>query len=330
MGETIALSCKLHKDKEPQKGETMAKIALTPLQVGRVGAGKAVKITPAQAKYMRGAGFLTDAAKVGSAIVQKIADEFVPNSEAANTVSDILLDVADKVERAFTGKDQFDYEQASENVNTAIARAKAFLAKSNEAKRREWMQRNKTPFLPKVEFQEYVRMQEDLAGRKASSAKTLKSQRFTRMRGDPAAQAAADALIETGKTAIKSKAPELYETASKVKTLAAKAKDGKLSPGKAAEIGKEVLKQVAPKVAAQAQQYYDKYGQPIAAELASQATQLYNEYGQLIPKGQGRRRMKRGGQNLEDINQIIGRYLRQYIGEETGIQGGRQRRRVTK
>lgn len=261
-GRQIALTCKLHEDDTIEKGQTAAKIALTPLQLGRVGAGKAVKITPAQAKYMRGAGFLTDAAKVASAVGQKIADEFVPDSEAANTLSNILLETTDVVERGLTGKKQFDYDQASKNTKMAIDRAKAFLAKSSDAKRAEW---RRNPFARNRSYEEYVAQMTDLASRKPLTAKQVKENRFARMRGDPTSQEIAAKLVDKGKKAIRSKNPELFDAAMSVKDTA---KDFVFGKG------------------------------------------------------------MNGGQ-ADDINQIVGAYLRKYFGDSEIQSGsGRQRRRV--
>lgn len=199
-GEEIALTCKLHKAKMPVEADEMvAKVALTPIQKGRVGAGKRIKMTRAQSAYMKGRGFLVDAAKVASAVGQKVADEFVPDSEAANTLSNILLETADVVERGLTGKQQVDYNQAAKNNKMAIDRANAFLLKSSDAKRMEW--RN-NPFARNRPYEEYAAQMTELASRKPLTAKQIKEQRFARMRGDPVSQAAAQRIVDMGKSAV--------------------------------------------------------------------------------------------------------------------------------
>jgi hypothetical protein len=141
-------------------------------------------------------------AKVGSAVVQSVADEFVEDSEAANKVSDLLLDTAEKVERAFTGKKQFDYTQASRNANTAIENAKKFLKMSGEQQRRKHQMVSNIPFVPKVSFDEYLAMQEDLASRSLTTPTSVKKQRMTRWREDPAAVEAANKIVSKGKAMI--------------------------------------------------------------------------------------------------------------------------------
>jgi hypothetical protein len=215
-GSQIALTCSLHEsDETPTPAEALAKLALTPLQRGRVGAGKAIKLTPAQSKYMRGAGFLVDAAKVASAVGQKVADEFVPDSKAANTLANILLESAEWLERGLTGKPQFDYGQAAKNRTASINKAKAFLGKSREAQQMEW--RRLKNVVPVGTFEEFYAGMQKLAKMSPQSAKQVKETRLTRMRGDPVAQAAASKLVDKGKDYLRSKDPELFDMATGIK-----------------------------------------------------------------------------------------------------------------
>lgn len=216
-GTPIALSCKLHA--APSAEETAAKMALTPIQVGRVGAGRAIKITGAQSKYMRGAGFLVDAAKVGSAVGQRLADEFVPDSAAANKLSDILLESADVLERGLTGRKQFDYGQAAKNEKMAIDNAAAFLAKSYDAQLSEYLRSQKSPMSRKMSFEEFKARKAELASRSPRNAAAIKRARFARWRGDPATQQVGDKLYKKGKEAVRSKNPELFDTAMAAKDL---------------------------------------------------------------------------------------------------------------
>ena len=202
-GAEIVLSAKIHRGKKPiEDGELVSKIPLTLAQKEKIGQGKPIKFSSAHSKFMRGRGILTDSAKLGSAIVQQVADEFLPDSDAANKVGDFLFEAAEFIERGLTGKKQFDYGQAAKNEKTSIENAKAFLQKSSDAQMSQWKQMQGLPFVPKMSFADYKKMMVDLSGRSPRSADSIKKARLARMRGDETAQSQASELIQKGKDQI--------------------------------------------------------------------------------------------------------------------------------
>lgn len=211
---------------------TRARLLLTPKQKQRMAMGGARKIrmTAAQLRAMRGRGLLMDTAKLGSAIVQNVADSFLPNSELANDVSDILLEAGDVIERAFTGENQYDYENAAKQNNNAIDKAKKYIAAPEEERRKVHAMLRKAAkgsvkkLIP-ADFAKYDEQMAAMAAQPKQTAKSAKEARFKRLRGDAKSKEAAANIVGVAKQKLAEKVPIAGDVMSFMEDPAKKTKE---------------------------------------------------------------------------------------------------------
>lgn len=158
-------------------------LMLTAKQFADYESGKRrVRITPAALKKMKGSGFFSNLGQSVGKAVQRVGDELEGDeSKTANDLANFAMDVGDTLDNIFTGKKGIDYTQAAKNANAARNRGKAFMAKSDAAKRSEWM---KVPKSFRGSFEDYSAKMAGLAEMPAATAKSVKTSRRSRLRGD--------------------------------------------------------------------------------------------------------------------------------------------------
>ncbi len=209
--------------------------------------GKRIKFSASAMKAMRGAGILTDTAKLASNVVQGVVDQFDPSGDnkLANTASDILLEAADVLERGFQGKKPVDYQKVADQHNRAVERAKKYV-EADESERKKVHAATKkavgrTPLKVLVPdtFEKYDERMTSMSKLPKQSAKTAKAERFKLMRGDKRSKAKADEIVGKITDTVKDNAGKLV-TSKAVSKITDKAPIvGDLLSGAVESIGKK-------------------------------------------------------------------------------------------
>lgn len=189
---------------------------------------KRVKFSAPAIKAMRGAGILTDTAKLASNVVQGVVDQFDPSGDnkLANTASDILLEAADVIERGFEGKKPINYQQLADQHNRAVERAKKYTAADIKDRKKVYEQTKKIAKGPikriiPGNFDKYDSSMAEMAKLPRQTAKSAKAERFKLMRGDKKAKQAGAEIAAQLTDAAKSKAGE-FITGNVVKKVSSK------------------------------------------------------------------------------------------------------------